>query len=343
MDKSFAIIFGTRPEYLKMKSIILEFKKQNIFKFKVIYITQHETINEDIDESIIKLNILNNSNNRLNNIGSEILTKLPFYINDITHIIVQGDTSTAFYSALSGFQLNKKIIHIEAGLRTYDIFKPFPEECYRQMISRMASINFTPHNDSSIILKNENVFGEIINVGNTILDLVNSYNLKCSMDNIVLITFHRRENWDKVDELLVGLKKLVNITPNITYIWYLHMNPDLQKKVKQNITNIPSIILKEPSNHISFTKEISRSNFIITDSGGVQEEASFLGKHCIVLRASTERTHIPKEYITILEDYTKLDNIYHMIAKTHLSSCNVYGYGNSSKLILDFIQNINNL
>jgi UDP-N-acetylglucosamine 2-epimerase (non-hydrolysing) len=341
MNKEFCIIFGTRPEYLKIQPLILQFKLNLSFKYKVIYVMQHENINEDIDKDIITIKV-NNTNqlNRLGNIGYEILNKLPEYISESTHIIVQGDTATAFYSALCGFQLNKKIIHIEAGLRTYDIFKPFPEECYRQMISRMASINFTPHDDSSNILIKEKVFGQIVNVGNTILDLINSYNLQCSMDNIVLITFHRRENWDKIDDLLVGLKKLISKTPEITYLWYLHMNPDLQKKVKDSIFNINSIILKQPCSHIEFTQQMAKANFIITDSGGIQEEASFLGKHSIVLRKSTERTHIPKEYITILEDYTKLDEMYEIIPKNHLTKCNIYGYGDSSIKILNYINNI---
>jgi UDP-N-acetylglucosamine 2-epimerase (non-hydrolysing) len=339
MNKCFAIIFGTRPEYLKMKQIISQFKLQKIYDFKVIYITQHENINEDIDDLTIKLiiNQSTNSSNRLSDIGSEILTKLPSLIYSCSHIIVQGDTATAFYSALTGFQLNKKIIHIEAGLRTYDISKPFPEECYRQMISRISSIHFTPHDDSSNILINEKVFGNIFNVGNTILDLINSYNLTCSMDNIVLITFHRRENWDKIDDLLLGLKKLMIKTPNLKYIWYLHMNPELQKKVKESISNIPSIILKEPCCHIEFTQQMAKTNFIITDSGGIQEEASFLGKHCIVLRKSTERTHIPDKYITIMEDYTLLDNVYNNIPKEPLPVCNVYGYGDSSSKIINYL------
>jgi UDP-N-acetylglucosamine 2-epimerase (non-hydrolysing) len=338
MNKNFCIIFGTRPEYLKIKPIITQFKLQNILTYKLLYITQHENIIEDIDENTCKLIINNcNSSDRLVNIGYEILKKLPEYIINSTHIIIQGDTATAFYSALCGFQLNKKIIHIEAGLRTYDILKPYPEECYRQMISRMTSIHFTPHYDSLNLLINEKVYGKIINVGNTILDLINSYNLQCSMNNIVLITFHRRENWDKINNLLIGLKKLVNKTPHITYIWYLHMNPDLQKKVKDSILNINSIILKEPCNHIEFTKQMAISNFIITDSGGIQEEASFLGKHSVVLRKSTERTHIPNEYITILEDYTQLDKIYDNIPTYHLNKCNVYGYGDSSIKILNYL------
>jgi len=333
----YCIIFGTRPEYLKLTCIINELQLR-LLSYKVIYVKQHETINEIMDISFQKLNIDKTTDNRLSNIGSEILLKLPDLIEDCSHIIVQGDTATAFYSALTGFQLNKIIIHIEAGLRTYDLTRPFPEEAYRQIISRIASIHFAPHNDSCTILHNEKVSGIINNVGNTILDLVNSYNLQCKMDNIVLITFHRRENWDKIDNLLLGLKKLIKKTPNIKYIWYLHHNPDLQDKVKKSIKNIDSIELREPCTHLEFAKQISICNFLITDSGGIQEEASFLGKHCIVLRASTERTHIPKEYITVLEDYSLLNKIYEYIPKNILPKCNVYGSGDSSKLILDFIQ-----
>ena len=335
MEKKMAIIFGTRPEYLKLKCIIDNLKLRDKQQYKVIYITQHETIDEQFEDTFEKLVIENVIGDRLNNIGSEILKKLPLFIIDCKFVIVQGDTATAFYSALSGFQMNKKIIHVEAGLRTYDLNKPFPEEAYRQMISRIASYHFVPHEDCIDILNNEKTSGIVKNVGNTILDLVLSYNLECKMDNIVLITFHRRENWDKIDILLTGLKKLVKKTPQIKYIWYLHHNPELQEKVKKSIKDFETIEIKNPCSHYDFARQISLSNFIITDSGGIQEEASFLGKHCIVLRESTERTHIPKEYITILKDYSRLDEMYETIPREHLCPCNVYGYGNSSNQILD--------
>jgi len=357
----FAIIFGTRPEYLKMKSIINEFQKQDILKYKIIYIQQHVSIDEIFDFSYKTIPIMNEvipsyssssefnaselsatqlrlqSVNRLSFIGCKILSELPQYIEDCSHILIQGDTATAFYSALTAFQLNKKIIHIEAGLRTYDLQKPFPEEGYRQMISRIASIHFTPHDDCNKVLKDEKNNGKIYNVGNTILDMIQSYNLNCVMNNIVVITFHRRENWDKIDILLSGLKKLIKKTPNIKYIWYLHPNPILKEKVKESIKNISSIELHEPCGHKEFTKQIANSNFLITDSGGIQEEATFLGKHCIVLRASTERSHIQKEYITILEDYSKLDEVVETIPTFHLPPCNVYGKGESAKQIINLL------
>uniref|UniRef100_A0A6C0EPV0 UDP-N-acetylglucosamine 2-epimerase domain-containing protein n=1 Tax=viral metagenome TaxID=1070528 RepID=A0A6C0EPV0_9ZZZZ len=334
---SYCIIFGTRPEYLKLKPIIDEFKIRSIY-CDVIYIQQHTQIDEELDYVYKTLTIEDSTtNDRLCTIGQQILKKLPKYIEDSTHIIVQGDTASAYYSALTAFQMQKTVIHIEAGLRTYDLDKPFPEEAYRQMISRIASIHFTPHNDSSQVLLNEKVSGKIYNVGNTILDLIKSYNLECTMSNTVLITFHRRENWGKIDILLTGLKKLVQKTPHIKYIWYLHHNPSLQQKVKEAIKDIPSIELQSPRDHKEFTKQIARSNFLISDSGGIQEEASFLGKHCIVLRASTERNHIPGDYITVLEDYSKVDEIYETVPIEHLPQCNVYGYGDSAKQIVDVL------
>ena len=342
MSKKYAVIFGTRPEYLKLKSVLVELSKR-LLPHKVIYVSQHETIEETIEEDVEKLILGQKSHHRLSNIGCEILMQLPDFIHDCTDIIVQGDTATAFYSALTAFQGNKTVIHIEAGLRTYDLSRPFPEEAYRQMISRMATVHFTPHEDSSRLLKKENVSGNVYNVGNTILDLVHSY---ASTDTFgitepsstVFITFHRRENWDKIGLLLIGLKKLVKKTPELKYIWYLHPNPELQEKVRKFIEDIPSIELREPCNHWEFTRQMCASRFLITDSGGIQEEASFLGKHCIVLRASTERTHIPKEYITVLEDYSELDKVYDNLSIFSLPPCNVYGYGNSAKQIIDILQ-----
>ena len=336
----FSIIFGTRPEYLKLKPIINVFEKQTNYTFDVIYIQQHTSLEEKLEDTYDILEIDNAiSTNRLCCIGAQILIKLPKYITNSTHIIVQGDTATAYYSALTAFQLQKKIIHIEAGLRTYDLERPYPEEGYRQMISRITNIHFTPHKDSSEILMNEKVGGSVHMIGNTILDLVNSYGLESTRTNIVLITFHRRENWDKIDILLEGLKKLVKKTPDLHYFWYLHPNPDLQEKVREGIKGLSSIQLRNPCNHREFTEQIATANFIITDSGGIQEEASFLGKHCIVLRSSTERSHIPREYITMLEDYTKLDEIYENIPKYRLDPCHVYGYGNSAEIMMRYLQN----
>lgn len=336
--RSFAICFGTRPELLKLRPVISEFQNSNINKFIVIYIKQHSELQENIDPSWIQLNIKSSdSASRLNLLGSQILENLPKYITEYTDIIVQGDTATAYYSALCGFQLQKRIIHIEAGLRTYDLERPFPEEAYRQMISRIATIHFTPHEDCSLLLKKENVCGKIITVGNTILDLIKSYDLNTTPTNTVVITFHRRENWALIDNFILGLKKLMNVFYNFEFIWYLHPNKELQNKVRSSIYDIPNIRLAEPLNHKLFTEILAKSAFVITDSGGIQEEATFLGKHCFVLRKSTERNHLSSSYITIVDDFDNLCTIIQNKTISVLEPCFTYGHGNSSKSILSNI------
>jgi len=334
--KKFCIIFGTRPEYIKLKPIIQECQERQL-SFQVIYVQQHENLKETIDSDYKTLSIEPNHANRLSNIGESILNKLPDHLTDCDYLIIQGDTATAFYSSIVAFQMNKKIAHVEAGLRTFDLSKPFPEEGYRQMISRIATVNFTPHPESFLLLKSEGVCGDIINVGNTILDSVQKYNLYCELSNFVIITYHRRENWDKIHFFLEGLLKLVCKTPNLVYYWYLHPNPDLQKKVKITFKNIKNVHLKEQCDHETMLRLISKAKFIITDSGGIQEEASFLQKHSIVLRDSTERTHINKDYITLLKDFTKLDQVYLNIPNYLLPKCTVYGDGTSSKKIINYL------
>ena len=334
MITKYAIIFGTRPEYLKVKSIIDECKRRSL-NYKVIYVKQHISLEEELEEPIEYLEIENQDINRLQTIGYEILKKLPNFISDISDIIVQGDTATSYYAAITGFQMKKKVVHIEAGLRTYDLHRPFPEEGYRQMISRIADVNYTPHQDSAYILEEEKVGGRIVNVGNTILDVIKTYNLSVCLKNIVIITFHRRENWNKIDELLIGLKELIEVTPEIQYLWYLHPNPELQQKVKDGIKHMKNVKLEGPCNHYNFSKQIAESKCMITDSGGIQEEASFMGKHCIVLRKSTERYHIPNKYLTICGNYRKLKEMYNKISKQIEEPCYVYGKGNSAKQIID--------
>jgi len=337
----FAIIFGTRPEYLKLKSLIDLFKAQNLIKYKIIFVSQHKDMQEKLSSDTLICPIEETKDERLNSLGIQILSNLPSLIQDCKYIIVQGDTSTAYFSSLCGFHSGKQIMHVEAGLRTYDLSRPYPEEAYRQMISRIATYNFSPHEDCSNILKEEKVSGSIITVGNPILDLIRSYNLQETKTNSVVITFHRRENWNKIDEFLIGVKRLALKTPEIIYNWYLHPNPDLQEKVKANISEFKSVILKNSLDHFSFTRELTMSKFIITDSGGIQEEASFIGKHIFVIRQSTERTHIPAEYLTVVQKYSELDRIYEEnISKiqTHKLPCTVYGTGYAADQIFKIIQ-----
>jgi len=335
----FSIIFGTRPEYLKLKPLIDVFKREKYFDFQVIYVQQHDYIPDLIEDNsylLKNLQIHTLSNHRMEDIGIQILSGLQKLIYTSTHIIVQGDTATAFYSALYGFQNKLKVIHIEAGLRTYDLEKPFPEEAYRQMISRIASIHFTPHDDCKKLLEEEKVSGKIYTVGNTILDLIKSYNLNVYKGNKVLITFHRRENWDYVKEFIIELNKLVEKYNHLEFIWYLHPNKDLQEKVKQFIHK--NVSLEEPLNHYDFSKKIASCYTLLTDSGGIQEEASFLGKQTIVLRKTTERNHIKYPYIQTIELFKDIEDKFSNLLKEDLQPSYVYGNGDSSQKIYELLK-----
>ena len=331
------ICFGTRPEYLKVLPIINELIKRNI-SHKVYYILQHVTINENISDNIIRVELPKLDNNRLNEIGSGILSVFnDYWDTNHTHCIVQGDTSTGLFCSINAFHIGCKVIHIEAGLRTYTLDQPFPEEANRQLISRISSYNFTPHEDSSKLLYNENVQGKIFNVGNTCLDLIKSYNLEISTSNSIIVTFHRRENWNKLPVFIECVKEILNNSNEILIKWCMHPNPVLQQQIINAFYNEPRVELLNPPSHSIFTKMMSVSKYIITDSGGIQEEASFLGKQCIVLRESTERSHIPYPYIHLLPDISKLAEYVKDLDISQLDPCLVYGDGTASKKIIDIL------
>lgn len=334
-----AVCFGTRPEYLKVLPFIKTLAKANI-NHKVYYIEQHATIAENIAESVIRVNLPQLASNRLNSIGAAILIELEkVFDKGHSHIVLQGDTTTALFCAIYGFYNKIKVVHIEAGLRTYDLSQPWPEEGNRQMISRITDFHFTPHAECEDILKAEKASGKIYTVGNTILDLVKSYDLKPTITNTILITFHRRENWEKIDIFIGEIKNLLLLKPDLEFIWPLHPNPDLQKKIRASFENTTNLKLISPLPHREFTELISEAMLIITDSGGLQEEASFLGKQCLVLRESTERYHIPYPYIHLVKDISTLSSIIQSLNIELLEPCQVYGDGSSSQKILSILIN----
>lgn len=320
------VIYGTRPEYLKLICLI-----KNI-PCKVIRITQHDTIAEKdliYDELLMIDNVCQN---RLDNLGSQILQKLGPLIKDFSHILVQGDTSTVFYSALCAYQNNVKVIHLEAGMRTYDIQKPYPEEGYRQMISRLSEINLCPNIKNANILLREKVHGKIYTVGNTILDLVKSYKLTPTNGNKILITFHRRENLEYLEDFIRNL----NTCSDREFLWFLHPNKDLQARIK---TLLPKCQFVEPCGHREFLEYVKDCYCILTDSGGIQEECALLGKPCIVLRHFTERDQIPEPYLFLCKPpYDNLKTLLENLPIKQLEPCYVYGNGNSVDNIVKVLE-----
>ena len=316
-----AIVYGTRPEFLKLKVLIDKLKPV------VIRINQHDHYTEDNGYYHHSINIPI-INDRLSNIGSAILSQLPQLIENSTHIICQGDTASAFYSLLCAYQMKKICIHIEAGMRTYDTNNPWPEEAYRQMISRITDIHFCPSIYEAHCLGTEYVHGKIFIVGNTILDLVKSYNIPITQEKHVLITLHRRENWTNYQYLIEKLNKLANDNPEYKLLFITHPNPILKDIVSQYGKNL-SIV--EPLTHYNFIKLLASCSCVITDSGGIQEEANFLGKHIYVLRECTERKVIKN--CTINPDVITL-------SMPQYDSGYEYGTGDSVEKILNHINNL---
>jgi UDP-N-acetylglucosamine 2-epimerase (non-hydrolysing) len=331
------IIYGTRPEFLKLKILIEQLRLNNI-DHQVIKTIQHEHLNEDINYYHIKIEIKNYSDNRLSDIGSTILNEIPKYIEKSTHILTQGDTATAFYGLLCGFQMGKKCIHLEAGMRTYDLDNPFPEEGYRQMISRITDIHLCPSKNEKKILEDEKVKGEIYVVGNTILDLVKSYGFEITFENFVIITLHRRENWNNYNNFIKQIIEITKKHPDFIFYFFVHPNPVLQEIINNTSYENSNLFFQKNVPHKDLIKILSKCKYIISDSGGIQEEANFLGKQIFLLRKVTERTLIKNvilchNNVGFISDQISENNI-------KLNRGIEYGEGNSCIKIINIFKNI---
>jgi dTDP-glucose 4,6-dehydratase/UDP-N-acetylglucosamine 2-epimerase len=277
-NKNILICFGTRPEYIKVKSLI-----DNLPNIKTCFTGQHHDLLQNIN-SDYKLSInINISNNRLNNIFANILMNTHIF-NDIEYVLVQGDTCSACAMALSAFNHQIKIIHLEAGLRSQNLKNPFPEEMNRQVISRLADIHLCPTNFNKYNLLKENISGKIYVVGNTGLDNISREG--CKYNNKVLITLHRRDNHHNMDEWFQELEKIANKYSDIEFMIPLHPNSNIQKH--KHIFKKVNVV--DPMSHTNLIEYIKKCKFVISDSGGIQEECSYLNKKVIICRKNTDRS-----------------------------------------------------
>ena len=289
------ICFGTRPEYIKVKSLI-----ENLDNIKTCYIKQHKDLLSNIKTDYI-INISELTDNRLNNIISNILCKDNIF-NDIDYVLVQGDTTSALSIALSAFNNNKKVIHLEAGLRSYNKLDPYPEEMNRCLISRITDIHLCPTELNKMNLIKENIKDNIYVVGNTGLDNINRDNIKYG--NKILITLHRRDNHNVMDLWFKEFEKIANKYNEIEFILPIHPNPNVLKH--KNILKKVNVI--EPLNHNNLIDLIKECKFIISDSGGIQEECSFLKKKIVISRKTTERPEVLENYGVLCDSINKLEN-----------------------------------
>ena len=260
---------------------------------------------------------------------------LQFPKGEFDSVLVQGDTASAFACAIAAFHCRKKIYYLEAGLRSYDLNHPYPEEGYRQMISRLADINLCPTELSKQNLENEKVKGKCYVVGNTILDNLPPYKNKCEYTNKVLVTLHRRENHHQINEWFLKINQLAKINPELEFILPIHPNPNVQKH--KNILTHVSVV--EPMPHEDLLEILVKSRLIISDSGGIQEEASFFNKKVIVCRKTTERPEaIETGHLYLCSSPNDLNKQFDLLIKDYeINSTCPYGDGQSSLKIKGII------
>jgi UDP-N-acetylglucosamine 2-epimerase (non-hydrolysing) len=271
------ICFGTRPEWLKVKPLI---KLMNRDEYQLLFTGQHVDLLKAVTVDY-KIKI-NDSDNRLDSIISDCMLQFPN--GEFRGILVQGDTGSAFGCTLAAFNRQIKIYYLEAGLRSRSLQHPFPEEGYRQMIARIADVNFAPTELSYSNLVSEGVLGDINEVGNTVLDNLIDFG-DPTYENFVLVTLHRRENHNLMSDWFTEINNLAIANSDLEFILPIHPNPNVQKW-KHLLTNVNVV---EPMEHTDMILHIKKCKFIISDSGGIQEEATFFNKKVIVCRETTER------------------------------------------------------
>jgi UDP-N-acetylglucosamine 2-epimerase (non-hydrolysing) len=318
--KKILLVFGTRPEAIKMAPLVKEFEKYKInFETKVCVTAQHrEMLDQVLDLFDISpdydLNLMKPGQD-LYDITSDVLLGMKDVLNDFKPdiVLVHGDTTTTFASSLSAFYQQIKVGHVEAGLRTGNIYTPFPEEVNRRITGVLATYNFAPTTRSkdNLLKENKDPNGIIV-TGNTVIDALflaldkirNSNKLQEKIVNdiaisgyklqnnkkIILVTGHRRENHGQgFINICTALKDIAFKNPNLDIVYPVHLNPNVQKPVRKILSNLPNVYLIEPLQYEQFIYMMDKSFFIITDSGGVQEEAPSLGKPVLVMRDTTER------------------------------------------------------
>ena len=355
-------IFGTRPEAIKMAPLVKELENRKEIKSIVCVTAQHrEMLDQVLNIFKIKpdydLNIMKQGQS-LSEITSRVLLGLEEIIKkeEPNIILVHGDTTTTFAGALAAFYNKVDIGHVEAGLRTYDKYSPFPEEANRIMVDRIADMYFAPTEVSKNNLLKENIDDSKIYVtGNTAIDAM-KYTISDNYENsifdwvgdskLILLTAHRRENLgEPMYNIFKAVKRLVNDNKDIKVIYPIHLNPLVRKIANEVFEDNERIKLIEPLEVVDFHDFINKSYFILTDSGGIQEEAPSLGKPVLVLRDTTERPEgITAGTLKLVG--TNEDDIYNeaTILLTNKSeydkmskASNPYGDGNTSKYIVDAI------
>ena len=373
--KKISFIFGTRPELIKVAPLIKAFQKEaDIFNLNLISTGQHKELLNNLYkwfdfEANINLEIMQ-FNQSPSQVIANILQKLDLAIKDSDLIIVQGDTATAYSGAMAGFLHKIPIAHLEAGLRTDNIYNPFPEEMLRRQISQISTLNFPPTERAKENLKRENIQENVFVVGNTVIDSLKDtinklekleehnqlnefINLPFELSELnqnkklVLITMHRRESLgEEHKQVAKALKRVSQEHKDLLLIFPIHPNPAVRESIEPILKDCPNIKLIEPLDYITFCFVLKKAYILITDSGGLQEEGCSLGKPTLILRKTTERPeaieagnakligtneeNVYANFTALLKDI----NLYNQMSKPS----NIFGTGNSAELIINKIK-----
>ena len=358
--KTIAFVFGTRPEIIKLAPVILELKKYpQLYNVLVINTEQQKELSNQTlkyfglraDENLDCMR----ENQSLSSVQARILTSLDkvFSENKIDATIVQGDTMTVLCGALTSFYHKIPIFHVEAGLRSYDIFEPFPEEVMRQMTSRVANLHFAPTEVNKNALLKENISNDKIHVvGNTVIDALfclsdsviedskkfyTDKNINID-DKLVLITAHRRENHgERINKIIDAIEFLAKKYNNHSFVIPVHPNPNVHDKIYSRLGSFNNIYLLNPLDYPNLVYLMKNAKLILTDSGGIQEEAPSFACPTLVMRYETERKEGIDAGVSKLvgADYNKIISESEKIlafekSQTRLKAQNPYGDGNAS-------------
>ena len=321
------VSFGTRPEYIKLKPLMAEMNEE--IPFRVLFTGQHTDLLAHIDGPIARLKI-EDGVNRLDSIVSSMMNRDDIF-EGIKAVIVQGDTTSAFAVALAAFHRKIKVIHLEAGLRTFNKYHPYPEEFNRRAISSLADIHLAPTEISAGNLQKENVDGKIFTVGNTVLDNLTHYFPVYTYR--IVITMHRRENHHLIPQWFEKFDKLARENPKFEFVLPIHPNPNVyrHKDLLKHVKVVPAMPYAE------FLPLMASAFMVITDSGGIQEESSFFRKKSLVCRQKTERVEGMGEFAYM----TDLDNIeenFYNVMRDHIPKAECpYGDGTASQQIVEIL------
>ncbi len=369
------LVFGTRPEAIKMAPLVKKFEASEDFETIVCVTAQHREmldqvlslfeITPDYDLDIMK------PGQDLYEVTSNILLGLKPILQESKPdiVLVHGDTATTMATSIAAFYSRIAVGHVEAGLRTNNIYSPWPEEGNRQVTGRLTTYHFAPTEESRANLLKENVDVEnVIVTGNTVIDALLSVvskirgdgALKSNIENLIakkgykidsnrrmiLVTGHRRENFGEgFLNICKALKSLANEYKDVDIVYPVHLNPNVQKPVREILANVDNIYLIEPLDYEPFVYLMDRSYFILTDSGGIQEEAPSLGKPVLVMRDTTERPEavragtvklVGTDQDLIIKESKKLldsDEAYTQMARSH----NPYGDGKACERIVEYL------